>query len=279
MGRIAVTPGSVAWQALQRIVEDPGAITCAELAVELAAELGEEPPALPAPAPASAEPASRWERLGLQPVFRSFDELAARREQRQAHEAAVADQRRRAQATMARLLSRLQAQGLIERRSPHITLAAAVADRARARGVAHAIAYARTAPPLFVDRPQPAAAWEGGDVTAEGEVYLLDDDADLEADDARLAEDADAEQEQEASDGAASPLLREGARSAAEGLRQELIEALLPGPLSRTELLGPAPSGARQRACAELGELGVISLPSHRRPTEAGRRLVLGHPW
>jgi hypothetical protein len=179
MGRIAVTPGTVAWQALQRIVEDPGAITCAELAVELAAELGELPPPLPPRASASTEPGARWERLGMRPIFGSFDDMTERRRQRQAHEASVEEHRRRAQRAMARLLSRLQAQGLLKRRSSHISIASSAGDRARARGVDHAIAYARTAAPLFVDRPQPTSAWEGGEVTADGDVLLVEEDAEL----------------------------------------------------------------------------------------------------
>lgn len=45
-------------------------------------------------------------------------------------------------------------------------------------------------------------------------------------------------------------------------------------PRTRADLLGPRPSGAANRALASLAEAGLIHLPQHRWPTEAGISLV-----
>ena len=47
-------------------------------------------------------------------------------------------------------------------------------------------------------------------------------------------------------------------------------------PRTRADLLGPKPSGAANRALASLAEAGLIHLPQHRWPTEAGIALVRG---
>jgi hypothetical protein len=44
--------------------------------------------------------------------------------------------------------------------------------------------------------------------------------------------------------------------------------------VTRADLLGPRPSGAANRALASLAEAGLIHLPQHRWPTEAGIALV-----
>jgi len=45
-------------------------------------------------------------------------------------------------------------------------------------------------------------------------------------------------------------------------------------PRARADILGPRPSGAANRALASLAEAGLIHLPQHRWPTEAGIALV-----
>jgi hypothetical protein len=60
-------------------------------------------------------------------------------------------------------------------------------------------------------------------------------------------------------------------------LAASMLGAIAHARVDRADLLGPRPSGAANRALASLAEAGLIHLPQHRWPTEAGIALV--HGW
>jgi hypothetical protein len=60
-------------------------------------------------------------------------------------------------------------------------------------------------------------------------------------------------------------------------LAASMLGAIAHTRVTRADLLGPRPSGAANRALASLAEAGLIHLPQHRWPTEAGIALV--HGW
>jgi hypothetical protein len=274
MGTNTITPGTLAWTVLQRLVEDPGALTGADLALDLAAELGEAPPPLPPLRCAAGAPPTRWARYGLRPVFSTFADLTRRREQRAAHAELVTLHRRRARAAMARLVDALEAEGLVEPRRAEISLSPSFAAQVEARGLLHAIAFSRMSAPLFVDRPAAASGWEGGQVSPEGEVTLSDEADEVAIDEEAPPEDA-ALTQGEAAPAPAGPAAAPVRRQTADTLRRALLEALQRGPCSREALLGPSPTRAGLRALADLAEQGMISLPACRWPSEAGRQLIL----
>lgn len=56
---------------------------------------------------------------------------------------------------------------------------------------------------------------------------------------------------------------------------EAILRALAAGPTTYRALLGPSPGGATKAAYRALAEALVISIPSHRRPTEGGIALAL----
>jgi hypothetical protein len=57
-------------------------------------------------------------------------------------------------------------------------------------------------------------------------------------------------------------------------LAASMLGKVVDRPRTRADILGPRPSGAANRALASLAEAGLIHLPQHRWPTEAGIALV-----
>jgi len=109
---IAVRPDArdpLPWRVLREIVGAPGELRTEELADLLA-------PARLAPLPAGAYGAA-WARLGLTPVLRDPGDLRAYR-----------DRLRASRARVARVVSRLVAQGLVEPRREVVTLSVWGAD-------------------------------------------------------------------------------------------------------------------------------------------------------
>jgi len=218
---IAVRPDardSLPWRVLREIVGAPGELRTEELADLLA-------PARLAPLPAGAYGAA-WERLGLTPVLRDPGDLRAYR-----------DRLRASRARVARVVSRLVAQGLVEPRRDVVTLSVWGADRVRVLGLRGAIESAEAGDDDGPDE-LPAGGWTDGDP---------DDDegpAEVDADDA--------------------PDLTH---------LMGMLYTIAESPKTPRAARG-SDSGAAQRAYARLAELGLICTPSHRWPTEAGVALV-----
>jgi len=59
-------------------------------------------------------------------------------------------------------------------------------------------------------------------------------------------------------------------------LAASMLATVAAARVTRADILGPRPSGAANRALASLAEAGLIHLPQHRWPTEAGIALVRG---
>jgi hypothetical protein len=59
-------------------------------------------------------------------------------------------------------------------------------------------------------------------------------------------------------------------------LAASMLGKIADRPRTRADLLGPRPSGAANRALASLAEAGLVHLPQHRWPTDAGIALVRG---
>ena len=218
---IAVRPDALdplPWRVLREIVGAPGELRTEELSDLLA-------PARLAPLPAGAYGAA-WERLGLTPVLRDPGDLRAYR-----------DRLRASRAKVARVVSRLVAQGLVEPRREVVTLSVWGADRVRVLGLRCAIESAEAGDDDGPDE-LPAGGWTGGDPD--------DDEGPAEMD----AEDP--------------PDLTH---------LMGMLYTIAESPKAPRAARG-SDSGAAQRAYARLAELGLICTPSHRWPTEAGVALV-----
>lgn len=168
------------------------------------------------------------------PVFSSIEELRERRAVWAAHARRSLLHRAEARHIVARALSRLGEAGYIAPCAPRCFLSRWARRYICTRGPGWALSYLR-------DGPAPPRALLLATVEAEGEAG-------------------------EELSPAAGPAM--GA-----ALRVELLARLAARPLPPRELLGATPSGALQRAYAELAEAGAIHTPSHRWPSFAGRQL------
>lgn len=218
---IAVRPDArdpLPWRILREIVGAPGELRTEELADILC-------PVRLAPLPPGAYGAA-WARLGLTPVLRDPGDLRAYRNRVHG-----------ARARVARIVSRLVAQGLVEPRRELVTLSVWGAERLRVLGLRGAIEAAEAEQ---VEGPDelPTGGWTDGDPD--------DDEGPAEVD----PEDP-------------PDLTRLAA----------MIYTLAESPRTPRELRG-SDSGAAQRAYARLAELGLICTPSHRWPTPDGVAMV-----
>lgn len=218
---IAVRPDArdpLPWRILREIVGAPGELRTEELADILC-------PVRLAPLPPGAYGAA-WARLGLTPVLRDPGDLRAYRERVHG-----------ARARVARIVSRLVAQGLVEPRRELVTLSVWGAERLRVLGLMGAIEAAEAEQAEGPDE-LPPGGWIDGDPDDEEGPAEVDpeDPPDL----TRLA---------------------------------AMVYVLAESPRTPRELRG-SDSGAAQRAYARLAELGLICTPSHRWPTSDGAALV-----
>ena len=218
---IAVRPDArdpLPWRILCEIVGAPGELRTEELADILC-------PVRLAPLPPGAYGAA-WARLGLTPVLRDPGDLRAYRNRVHG-----------ARARVARIVSRLVAQGLVEPRRELVTLSVWGAERLRVLGLRGAIEAAEAEQ---VEGPDelPPGGWTDGDPDDDEGPDEVDpeDPPDL----TRLA---------------------------------TMLYTLAESPRTPRELRG-SDSGAAQRAYARLAELGLICTPSHRWPTSDGAALV-----
>ena len=216
---IAVRPNArdpLPWRALVEIVTAPGELRSDDLAdllcpVRLTPQEGAHGPA--------------WTRLGLAPILRHADDWRA-----------VQTRRRAARAKVARILSRLVAQGLVEPRRELVELSAWGRGRIEALGFGLAIQSA------IDDEAEPAddelPDWTGGDPDDDEGPAEVDPEAQIE-----------------------------------DGALRSILERVAALPLPPREARG-TDSGAAHRAYARLADLGLICTPSHRWPTAAGVALV-----
>lgn len=236
---IAVRPDArnpLAWQVLCEVVAAPGEHSSRALAAFLL------PWRCPEVRTVQVAGGPAWERLGFRPPRIPLPTPTERAElaRRQVQHMVAAEAR------VARLMSRLQSQGLIERRRSVVTLSEwfrlAVA---RLGGITEALEWTVEAPSRFQDRPA-AEEWSGGP---------LDDEEGFES-----RPEAEIEEPEEVPDVLAG----------AHGTR--ILWMCLRRPTHPDEL--NLHNGAAQRAYTRLAELGVIHPPSHRWPTSEGTALV-----
>jgi hypothetical protein len=217
---IAVRPDAhdpLPWRVLVEIVTAPGELRSDDLAdllcpVRLAPQEGAHGPA--------------WTRLGLAPILRHADDWRA-----------IQARRRAARARVARILSRLVAQGLVEPRRELVELSEWGRGRIEAMGFGIAIQSA------IDDEAEPAdddelPDWIDGDPDADEGPAEVDPDAQIE-----------------------------------DGALRSILVRVAASPLPPREARG-TDSGAAHRAYARLADLGLICTPSHRWPTAAGVALV-----
>ncbi len=236
---IAVRPDAtdpLPWQVLCEVVAAPGEHSSAALAALLL------PWRRPEVRTVQVAGGPAWERLGLRPPripMPTPAERAAMALDRARHE-------RESSTRIGRLMSRLQSQGLIERRREVATIAdwfrLAVA---RQGDILSALEWVTLAPSRFQDRPA-AEEWSGGPLDEE--------------------EGTESQPEATEDEPEEDPDILVGAHA----VRIAWLCSQRPTRPADLDLS----TGAAQRAYARLAELGVIHPPSHRWPTDEGTRLV-----